>query len=109
MPRCTVKLDDNKYIEWSTVVDAPVTYIQTREEHIEHLKAEYGRSYESEIPGRMERADKNGTSWQTSIPKSAKEYLSYNRAGPKESQISFKEIIERYENEEAYNKFKSKK
>jgi hypothetical protein len=103
MPRCTIKLAENKYVEWSTIVDAPVTYIQTREEHAEHLRNEYGRSYEHEIEPRLKRADERGASWQMG-GSTGDETIRGNRAGPGESKITKEQILEMYVDEDSYNR-----
>jgi hypothetical protein len=66
MPRYLVKVtpDEDLYVEWSTIVDAPTAW-GTREEMFEYLlrwdqkKEEYARP---EIEERFARADEYGTS-----------------------------------------------
>lgn len=92
MGRGIIKLADNKYIEWSTVVDAPVSYVFTKDE-----------SFDEKDASRIERASKNGHSYLDSSPG---EYIDFNRAGPYESCITKEAILRRYESEEAYKSFK---
>lgn len=56
MPRCVIKPhpDKNEYVIWSTVVDAPVSEILTREEAVQA----YPGGEES-----VARADETGASW----------------------------------------------
>lgn len=95
MPRYIAKLADNEYVEWSTVVDAPVTYIMTRDEMIRHLDSnrEVDRSYEA--MERVKRADARGTSCISPII-SVEELISCNRAGDKETELTLEQIREKY-------------
>lgn len=95
MPSFIVKLAPEKYVEWSTVVDAPVTYILTREHMLDHLDYTYGTSSIEENRRRLDRADANGTSCHHKLE--VEELLSYNRAGENEKNISLEEILERYD------------
>lgn len=95
MPRYIAKLADNKYVEWSTIVDAPVTYILTRDQMLAHLDEQDGKRSFDENRQRLERCDKNGTSCQ--FPMNMKDLIRYNRAGEDEKEISLKEILERYD------------
>lgn len=92
MGRGIVKLAANKYVEWSTVVDAPVSYVFTKDE-----------SFDKAETARIERADKNEHSYLDSPPG---DYIGFNRAGPYESCITKEAILRRYESEEAYKAFK---
>lgn len=88
MGRCIVKLADNEYVEWSTVVDAPVSYVLTRDE----IKRAVGGP---DIEERLNRADERGTSMLA--PAITLESLAVcNRAGPKESCLSLEEIRKQY-------------
>lgn len=97
MPKGIVKLtdeDDRKwFFEWSTVVDAPVTYRMTRDELYRYMKEQYGLRGLKGMPERMRRADQTGTSF---FNWTVEDVLSGNRAGENESEISAQEIIERY-------------
>ena len=95
MPRYVVKLKEDGYVEWSTVVDAPVTYMVTRDCMLAHLDTEYGRSSFDENRQRLERADKNGTSCHSDL--SVEDLISCNRAGDKEQYITLAEILERFD------------
>lgn len=95
MPRYIVKLKENAYVEWSTIVDAPVSYVLTREHMLAHLDITYGTSSVAENRKRLERTDKHGTSCQS--PYSMESLVSCNRAGDKEENISLEEILERYD------------
>jgi len=100
MGRCIVRLEAPEghpvYLEWSTVVDAPVTYAMTREELEEHVREEYGNQGLEELPARLERADRCGASWRDAYRESAEDTIRGNRAGPNETELTVEQIIERY-------------
>lgn len=88
MGRCIVKLADNEYVEWSTIVDAPVTYIMSRDK----IRAELGGD---DIEDRLSRADERGSS-MLAPTMSLEQALGNNRAGPGESRASLTEIRQKY-------------
>jgi len=83
MGRGIVKLDENKFVEWSTIVDAPISSVFSMEAGFDT----YGRE-------RMERANESGTSYRDE--ESNQTFFDYNRAGEGESHISREMIVERY-------------
>lgn len=91
-----MKLADEEYVEWSTVVDAPVTYAMTRDEMTAYLREEYGRQREHETPARLDRCDKQGHSalWGQSANETVEEFIRGNRAGPDESEASLEQLRE---------------
>lgn len=79
------------WFEWSTVVDAPLTYGMTREEFIEYYRDEYGRhNAEATMEERMARAEVKGTSAMRES--SLEDLISSNRAGYKENYLTLPEI-----------------
>ena len=92
MPRYTLKLGDNEYLEWSTIVDAPVTYITDRDEMIAHLRFKYGDHID--ITRHMNIVDEQGTSCRDG--QTVEQIISSNRAGPNESHLTLAEIKQRY-------------
>lgn len=84
MGRGIVRLAPDEYIEWSTVVDAPVSYVMTTEEALR----EFGLA-------RVLRADLDGTSYRSPRLTLA-DLLDSNRAGPDESMATLDEIREKY-------------
>lgn len=92
MGRCIVKLAENEYIEWSTVVDAPVSYVMTRSEVPKFIRGD-------DISERLSRADEFGTS-MLAPNLSLQDMIGFNRAGPKESCISLEGIRSRYRKEQ---------
>lgn len=95
MGRAIVRLAPDEYVEWSTVVDAPVSYVFTRE---------YGLA-NGEDPTRLDRADKQGHSYFDNYYKNVEDFVSCNRAGPKESSITLGAIRRMYANPESYEAF----
>jgi len=93
MPRYIVKLKDY-YLEYSTVVDAPVTYGMTLEQFKKYYHNTYGSYYYHYLRQRLERVDKVGTSclWDNS----AEETLLNNRAGHNEETLTVDEIYKAY-------------
>ena len=94
MPTFIIKLED-KYFEWSTIVDAPVTFAMSRDELEEHIKEEYGNEGLRELPERLKRVDKQGTS--CCVPLTVEDLISCNRAGDGESELTKEEILEKFE------------
>lgn len=87
MPRGIIKLDDNKFIEWSTVVDAPVSYIFDKKEAEEQVKS---------YPQACQELFKETEMTFTSI--TVEQILNFNRAGVHKNCISKEQIIEDYTN-----------
>jgi|SRR5208337_1703752 len=84
------------YFEFSTVVDAPVTFGMTRREFEEYYCKEYGNyALESgEFQDRMKRVEAKGTS--SHMHASAEEVLSVNRAGKNETRLTVAQLIDAY-------------
>lgn len=93
MGRGIVKLADDQYVIWSTVVDAPVSYVLTQQDLLiedpSHLS-------------RINRADTNGHSFLDSPPGW---YGRYNRAGPNECCLTKEAILKRFASQSAYENF----
>lgn len=99
VPRYIVKLVDKKtnkdyYLFWSTVVDAPVSDGVGLTEFAEVYRQEYGRAGDAEYRQRMDRVEVKGTS--SMIDDNAEAVVSFNRAGPGESPLSYEEIVRFY-------------
>jgi hypothetical protein len=93
MPSYIVKIKD-KYLEWSTIVDAPTTY----GEDLETFKKRYiEREIERikvDLEKRLARVEKQGTSCQTRL--TVEVLIEFNRAGDDESELSIDGIYEKY-------------
>lgn len=99
MPRYIVKLTDSKtntnyYLEWSTVVDAPVTYGMSLDEFMRYYRDAYGSEGMKDLPNRLKRVEEKGTSSQ--INETVESVIFGNRAGEGETEMSIDEIITEY-------------
>jgi hypothetical protein len=84
-----------KYLEWSTVVDAPLTNLMDLAELKAYLKSEYGQSGLDDLPTRLARVEKQGTSALNGVSKA--DLLHWNRAGEGESHLTTEaEVVARY-------------
>lgn len=91
MGRYVARLADDKYCEWSTVVDCPVSWVVDRERAIELFTLV-----------RVARADRNGTSILDGYPagSSPEEIVCGNRAGENETELTLERIIAAYDENE---------
>lgn len=93
----------DKYFEWSTIVDAPVSYAMTLEELTAYIKEEYGNRGIEELDRRIERCNIYGTSfigWGN-----VEEILSCNRAGLNERKLTAEKIYKVYQNSVSYDSY----
>lgn len=88
-----LRLED-KYLIWSTVVDAPTTTAMTREELEKYYREEYGNSSMHDLRLRMARVDGKGTSAHGD--NCAMSTVACNRAGPDEATLSYQQIVDLY-------------
>lgn len=105
MGRGIVKLGKEWYVEWSTVVDAPVTFGMNREELIEYLFEQEGYKWhdlddprileiiERDVSNRLERIDQKGTSF---YHYRSADFIKYNRAGKNETRLDLNQLIDWY-------------
>lgn len=91
MGKAIVKIKD-LYFEWS--VDAPVTYGMTKQELFDFIKEEYGNEGLKELPARLERVEKTGTSFY--YGNTIEELVSNNRAGANEECLSLDDLYKQY-------------
>ena len=97
MPTYIMRLEDDGkeyFLEWSPIVDAPVTYGMPFDEFRDFYQYEYGHSRMEEFEQRIARARSTGTS--SLFPESAEDMMSFNRAGPDETELTKEEIIQKY-------------
>lgn len=92
MGRYIIKLKDH-YLEWSTIVDAPVTFGMTLDEFRAHYQAEYGAQGMRDFEERLKRVEAKGTS---AIDRALDEVIVRNRAGPDEHSLRKHEIYKAY-------------
>lgn len=97
MGRSIIKLTEGEqswYMEWSSIVDAPVTYGMPLEEFREYYRDEYGRSGNEDLESRLKRVEEFGTSHRGYD--SAEKHVNINRAGKNETSLTYQQVIEFY-------------
>lgn len=87
-----IKIKD-KYFEWSTIVDAPLSRGLTKEGLKAYIGIKYGEKGLSELSKRIERVENKGTS---SYVSDLEELINYNRAGEDEKTLTKEEIYNKY-------------
>ena len=92
MGRYILKIKDY-YLEWSTVVDCPVTFGMNLDQLTRHIRHEYGANGLRDLPERLERVNQTGTSKRGG---NLQDVISGNRAGPNESELDLGEIHQAY-------------
>lgn len=83
------------FLEYSTVVDAPVTYGMDEQAFRDHYLAEYGRSSMAELEERLARCRRNGGS-SVYDPTTFEEAISCNRAGKDETELTADQFVNHY-------------
>ena len=88
MGRVIIKIHDDRdnrdyYMEWSEVVDAPVTYGMNLEMFKDYYRKEYGENGMRGLPERLERVEYKGTS--STVEDGVDIYFILNRAGEGET------------------------
>ena len=81
---------DGMYFEWSTIVDAPVTYGLSLKEFKTYYRKEYGREGMRNLDARLKRVEIHGTS---SLEGDVDDVIAINRAGPDECELTRKGLI----------------
>lgn len=107
MGRSLYKLGPDQFVEWSSSVDAPVTYVMSRAEAAKVLGCH-------DCPGcrcrrwsdsAIDRADETGSSgyplWGEPLHRSPEYLTSVNRAGQKGERLTLAAILRRYASREA--------
>ncbi len=82
------------YLEWSSVVDAPITFGMKLAEFEAYYLDEYGCEEMRNLPARIARVNAKGTSAYYDY--SVDDTIRMNRAGPDEIPLKKAEIIEWY-------------
>lgn len=93
MGRYILKLHEH-YLEWSTVVDAPVTFGMTLDEFKDYYQAQYGYNGSQDLTQRLERVERKGTS--SHIHDNAEDVMAGNRAGRNETSLTPEEVYQAY-------------
>lgn len=84
----------NKYCDWSTICDAPLTDLMTREELALYVSDTYGSQGAQDFDQRMARVEEYGTSGHSRTTMAS--LLAFNRAGPNESHLATVEQFEQH-------------
>ena len=90
MSRFIGKIED-KYFEYSTVVDAPVSVLMSLEDFKNYYKEEYGEQAMPGLKKRLDRADEKGTS--SLIDDSFESMISCNYFGDGKQELTAPEFI----------------
>lgn len=93
MGQCIIKIKD-KYFEWSTITDAPITYGMSLEELRDYIQGKYGTDGLRHLKDRLKRVDVSGTSMV--YDDCLEDTLIANRAGDGETEITAGQIYELY-------------
>ncbi len=97
MGRGIIKLEkggESRYLEWSTIVDAPVTWGMTLDEFNEYYRHEYGAEGMRRLPDRMARTELKGTSFY--LDADVSDTIGHNRAGDSDVSLTHGQIWEKY-------------
>ena len=102
MPTYIVRLDAERplYMEWSTIVDAPMSALMPREQFVRYYMERYQDEYEDRnharrhLDRRIARASARGTNAHSGV--SAEQLLACNSAGLNEKALTPSEMLEQY-------------
>lgn len=101
MGKFIVKLFD-QYYEWSTVVDAPVTFGMSLNELRFYIFKKYGNDGLNQLPQRLLRVEEKGTSARD---RDLESLIRSNRAGKDEKHLSRFQIYDVYKNYDSYRMY----
>lgn len=93
-----IKLKDENtkkeyYLEWSSVVDAPITWGLTLKQLKQRIKKESGNEGLKELVDRLKRVEKTGTSC---LGSTLDNHIFVNRAGSRGQHITKEQMIQKY-------------
>jgi len=94
MSRYIIKIKD-KYFEWSTIVDAPITNGMSLSEFRSYYQSEYGENGMKNLDERLKLVEAKGIS--SILDHNLEEFIKYNHAGDNETRLSMNEIYEKYQ------------
>lgn len=96
MPRYIMKLEKGNrsyYMEWSTIVDAPVTRGMPLGQFAEYYRERYGSYGSRNLQSRIDRANRYGCS---SVFDSRESLIEANHAGDGGKKLTKEQIIEQF-------------
>lgn len=91
MSRAIVKIKD-RYLEWSTVADAPTTYGMNLQDFKEYYRSRWGEEIYAKLDARLDRVERKGTS--VYCDDSVLKTVLCNRAGYRERNLTLDELYE---------------
>ena len=92
MPRAILYFEEkDKFLTWSTIVDAPITDLMSEEEYRQWYQIEYGRTGMTGLDEKIKEAKETGCNWRGYTLDDA---ISGNRAGEDETHATREEIVE---------------
>lgn len=94
MGHSIIKLNDgteNYYLEWSSTVDAPVTFGMSLDEFKKYYRDEFGQYGFEKLGPRLERVGRKGTS--SHLDDDVDDTISHNRAGKNGTCLTKEQII----------------
>ena len=97
MPTYIIKFDTAdgpRYLDYSTICDAPITVGMTLDEYKAYYREEYGRKGVDNLDDRLRRADAKGTS--SHIHSSVAAVIRFNRAGKDETRLTIEQLVDFY-------------
>ena len=95
MPKYIIKLETRngpRYLEWSTVVDSPITAGMPLELFTQYYQEEYGRRAMHELKDRLARVEVKGTS--DMFADDLEDTIIPNRAGKGETHLTLEQLID---------------
>lgn len=99
MPRYILHRND-LFLEWSTVVDSPVSAALERDAFVAHMRATYPPAQNADLERRMERALATGVS-VVNPPLTLEDVIAHNKAGVDEGELTVDQIFDLYRPEGA--------
>lgn len=99
MPRAILYFKEvNKFMTWSTIVDAPITYLLSEKDYRDYYKDEYGRVGMRDLDEKLKTAEETGCNWLGCnwLGHDIDDVILVNRAGDDETGITRKEIVKKY-------------
>lgn len=85
---------EERFIIWSSITDSPITFACTHDQVIAFYEEEARKNAHKEATAALARAHARGSS--SMAGSTLQSMASFNRAGPKESQLTEDEILEFY-------------
>ena len=95
MPKDIIKLKD-RYLEWDTNIDAPITTGMTLKDFKVYYQNEYGNRGMRGLDEQLARVERVGTSHLHASSESLDLMFSFNRAGKNETTLTADQVYDFY-------------